>query len=127
MENEKSDFKVVDKRHSATRETSAKEGEGFVMKESPQEKKAEPVSPSQIDFSTLCFSLATGALINLGVAPDPVTQKTQKNIELAKQNIDILSLLQEKTKGNLAGEEKQLLENLLTEVRLRFVEASSKK
>lgn len=127
MENEKSDFKVVDKRHSASQPEGTKSGEGFVMKESPEEKKNEPASPGQIDFSTLCFSLATGALINLGVAPDPVTQKTQKNIELAKQNIDILSLLQEKTKGNLAEEEKQLLENLLTEVRLRFVEASSKK
>src|SRR5687768_7704581 len=96
-----------------------KKGEGFTMKENKEAQGA-----STIDFSTLCFSLATGALINLGLAPDPVTKKTQKNVELARQNIEILTLLQEKTKGNLSDEEAQLLENLLTEVRLRFVEAS---
>lgn len=127
MENKNEDFKVVDKRHSANpEETSApKEGEGFVMKEGPEAQRTEADS-QKIDFSTLCFSLATGALINLGVAPDPVTKKIQKNVELAKQNIEILAMLQAKTKGNLSDEENQLLESLLTEVRLRFVEFSKK-
>ena len=74
----------------------------------------------------LILSLATGALINLGMAPDPVTREDQKNVELARQNIDILSLLEEKTKGNLTEDESKLLENLLAETRLRFVEARGK-
>ena len=119
------DFKVVDKRHSATdvKEEAPKEapkkGEGFTMKEGN-----EPPAPHQIDFATFIFSLATGALINMGLAPDPMTQKKSKNIELAKQNIELLALLQQKTKGNLTSEEQQLMESLLTEVRLRFVDAS---
>lgn len=119
MAGKEEDFKVIDKRGAAREESK---GEGFTMKEANE----EPGS-AQIDFSTLCFSLATGALINLGIAPDPITKKTQKNPEVAKQNIDILALLQEKTKGNLTKEENQLLDNLLTEIRLKYVEVTSKK
>lgn len=78
----------------------------------------------KIDFSTLVLSFATSAMINLGAAPDPQTGKTHKNLELAKQNIEILAVLEAKTKGNLSPEEAKLLENILSEVRLRFVEAS---
>ncbi len=120
MTGKEDDFKVVDKRHSAR--TEEPEGKGFTMKEDSKAKE-EPAG-SQIDFSTLCFSLATGALINLGVAPDPITKKTQKNPELAKQNIEILSLLQAKTKGNLSADEDKLLGNLLTEIRLKYVEVT---
>lgn len=80
----------------------------------------------QLDFGTLIFSFATSALINIGATPDPQTSKTTKNLPVAKQNIEILEILQSKTKGNLTAEESQLLENLLAEVRLRFVEASKK-
>ncbi len=80
---------------------------------------------SQLDFSTLILSFATSAMINLGIAPDPQTKKITKNLELAKQNIDLLSMLEEKTKGNLTQEEAQLLTNLLSEVRLHFVQAST--
>ena len=93
-------------------------GEGFTMKDSKQE------SPADIDFSTLIYSFATGALISMGLAPDPQTKKVQKNIPMAKQNIEILVMLQAKTKGNLTEDEAKFLENILTEVRLRFVEAS---
>ncbi len=121
-ENNPEEFKVVDKRFSSgNREDTPpreakKEGPGFVME--------DQAPPPQIDFSTLVFSLATGAIINLGLAPDPATKKVQKNIELARQNIEILTMLKEKTKGNLNGDESTLLENLLTEVRLKFVQAS---
>jgi len=95
-------------------------GDGFIMKDSPKDKE----TLNQVDFSTLILSLATGALIHLGLAPDPVTKKTVKNVELARQNIDILNLLQEKTKGNLSDDERQLLDNLLSETRMRFIEVS---
>ncbi len=119
MSEDKDGFRVIDRRGSA-KETPATEGAGFTMKE-----QAPPASatPDEIDFSTLVFSLATGAFIHLGLAADPVTQKTEKNTPLAKQNIDILEMLQKKTKGNLSAEEGQLLDSLLTELRLRYVDA----
>jgi hypothetical protein len=126
MGDQNEDFRVIDKRGARKEEKPKEEkqkdaaGEGFTMKETPEH------GPSEIDFSTLVFSFATSAMINLGLAPDPMTKKTEKNLELAKQNIDILSILQEKTRNNLTPDEKTLLENLLTEVRLRFVEASKK-
>jgi len=79
---------------------------------------------SQLDFSTLILSFATSSMMNMGIAPDPQTGKTNKNLELAKQNIEILAMLEQKTKGNLTPEESKLPENILTEVRLRFIEAS---
>jgi hypothetical protein len=78
----------------------------------------------KLDFSTLVLSFATSSLMNMGHAPDPQTGKKNKNIELAKQNIDILAILEEKSRGNLTKEEAELLKNILAEVRLRFVEAS---
>lgn len=78
----------------------------------------------KLDFSTLILSFATSALMNLGATPDPQSGKKTKNIELAKQNIEILAVLEEKTRGNLTAEEAELLKNILAEVRLRFVEAS---
>ena len=119
--NEEKDFKVIDKRSSSGASDpteSSQKGEGFVMKEK------ETPGPDNIDFSTFVFSLATGALINLGLAPDPVTKKAQKDLALAKQNIDLLGLLQDKTKGNLTPEETQLLEGLLSEIRLRYVDVT---
>ena len=113
------DFKVIDRRSQNRDEETPKKtkGEDFVMEDS------QDTGPQDIDFSTLIFSLATGALIQMGLAPDPISKKTTKNLSLAKQNIDILGVLQAKTKGNLTPDEDKLLESLLTEVRLKFVEA----
>lgn len=123
------EFKVVDRRGQraaeSKKEADAKateaKGEGFVMHEAPEES---PRGPEQVDFATLVLSFATSALIQMGAAPDPVTGKTTKDLGLAKQNIDILEILQQKTKGNLTRDEQALLDGVLTEVRLRFVEAS---
>jgi hypothetical protein len=101
-------------------ETKPTEGQGFVMHEAPKEA---PTAPQQVDFATLVLSFATSALIQMGAAPDPATGKVAKDLGLAKQNIDILEILQKKTKGNLSRDEQALLEGVLTEVRLRFVEA----
>ncbi len=79
-----------------------------------------------VDFSTFVFSLATGAFIQLGEIPDPATGKKEKNLELARQNIDILLLLKNKTKGNLSSDESQMLESLLTQAQLKFVEVSGR-
>ena len=79
----------------------------------------------RVDFSGFCLSLATSALYHLGVVGDPESGQPveEKNLPLAQQTIDALAMLQTKTEGNLDAEEKQLLEGLLYELRLRFVEA----
>jgi len=96
--------------------------------ESPGEKStAVPDDLPEIDFSTFVFSLSTSALFHFGDFPDPVTKNVEKNLPAAKQTIDILGLLREKTRGNLAPEEEQLLDNLLFELRMRYVKEMEKK
>ncbi|APR99693.1 DUF1844 domain-containing protein [Pajaroellobacter abortibovis] len=76
----------------------------------------------QVDFATLILSLSHSALVHLGQAPDPETNQVEKQIPLARQTIDVLAVLQEKTKGNLTGDEERLLEQLLFDLRMRIVE-----
>jgi len=78
-----------------------------------------------LSFTTFVVSLASSAAIHFGDLPDPSTgQPAEVNLEGAAQMIDILALLEEKTRGNLTLEERQVLEQVLYELRLRFVEAS---
>jgi hypothetical protein len=74
------------------------------------------------------LSLASSAFVHLGDAPHPETgESVPPNLPLAHQAIDILAMLREKTKGNLTQEEEKFLENLLTDLRLRFVQKSTGK
>lgn len=78
-----------------------------------------------IDFSTLVLSLSQTALVHLGDAPHPEDEgPAKRNLPLARQTIDMLGMLQEKTKGNLSGSEERLLDQVLYDLRLRFVELS---
>ena len=77
----------------------------------------------EVTLATLVVSLSTSALYHLGEIADPVTGKTTKDLLLAKHTIDTLKMLQEKTAGNLDAEEKGLLENILYDLRLRYVKA----
>jgi hypothetical protein len=80
-----------------------------------------------VDFSTFVLSLGSSALMHLGEIENPSTGATARNLAMAKHTIDILSLLQEKTRNNLATNEAQLLENLIYDLRLRFVNAAKPK
>ena len=80
-----------------------------------------------IDFFTFLLSLGSSAFVHLGDAPHPESGGTQENLVLAKQTIDILGLLQEKTKGNLTAEEDKFLDNLLLDLRLRYVQKTTGK
>ena len=82
---------------------------------------AEERKPSGIDFYTFILSLGSWAFVHLGDAPHPETRKAETNLLLAKQTIDILGMLQEKTRGNLTPAEEKFLDNLLTDLRLRYV------
>lgn len=79
-----------------------------------------------IDFATFVLSLSHSAYMHLGDAPSPVDGRTERNLTMARQTIDLLGLLEEKTRGNLTGEEERVLEQALYELRLRFVEVSEK-
>jgi len=86
-------------------------------------QEAENDFPS-IDFATFILSLSHSALTHLGEAPHPDTNKVEANLPLAKQNIDLLGLMEEKTKGNLTGDEERLLAQVLFDLRMRYVERS---
>ena len=79
---------------------------------------------SKIDFSNFILSLNTSALIHLGDLPDPQTRERIYDIQLAKQTIDILELLRSKTSGNLDGEEEKLLEDVIYDLRMKYVKAT---
>ncbi|MDH5477727.1 MAG: DUF1844 domain-containing protein [Nitrospinota bacterium] len=85
------------------------------------ELKAPP-----IDFSTFILSMASNAIYSLGGFQDPVSGKTSVNLAQAKQAIDILSMIEEKTRGNLNNEEARLIKHILYDLRMKFVEASRK-
>ena len=79
---------------------------------------------SDLTFTAFVLSLASTAAIHFGDLPDPVSgQPADLNLDGAAQMIDILSLLDEKTRGNLTAEERQVLEQVLYELRMRFIEA----
>ena len=77
----------------------------------------------EIDFMTFVLSLSTSALYHLGDLSDQA-EPSPPDLPLAKQTIDILGILQEKTKGNLTGEEERILDNVLYDLRLKYVDAS---
>jgi hypothetical protein len=80
-----------------------------------------------VDFSTFMLSLAHSALMHLGDAPDPTGGAAEPDLAVAKQTIDLIALLSEKTKGNLTGEEERIIEQLLYDLRSRYVSAKSEK
>ena len=77
-----------------------------------------------LDFATFILSLSHSALMHLGEAPHPEDNQVRTSLPLAKQTIDLLGLLEEKTKGNLTGEEERLITQILFDLRMRFVEKS---
>ncbi|OIP44454.1 MAG: hypothetical protein COX17_06140 [Deltaproteobacteria bacterium CG23_combo_of_CG06-09_8_20_14_all_60_8] len=83
-------------------------------------KDGECVMPD-VTFEAFVLSLNTAALFHMGELADPVTGKKQKDPMMARQTIDTLNLLQEKTHGNLSEEEADLLDTILHDLRLRFV------
>jgi hypothetical protein len=77
----------------------------------------------QPDFNTLVISIASSAVISLGLEKNPHTGKMEKNLEMASFNIDLLKLLKEKTKGNLSPSEDNYLNAIVTDLQLKFVQA----
>ena len=131
MENQ--GFKVKDRRRfhpdgtpvSETEDAAATQASAPSEPEAPAKAAPEQLREIPADFSSLILSLAAGAHSGLGLAPHPMSGKLEKNLSQAKYNIDLLAVLEEKTRGNLTPEEAQLVQAILYDLRMRFVEAQS--
>ncbi|WP_083756476.1 DUF1844 domain-containing protein [Syntrophus aciditrophicus] len=88
------------------------------------EEKQEQILP-EVNFLNFVLSLSTTVMFHFGDFPDPVTREIKKNIPAAKQTIDILSMLKDKTKGNLDDQENSVLEEILYELKMRYVKETS--
>lgn len=144
MEEEKKGFVVKDRRlfdesgEARPNETPKKSGEERPASDRTEPDGTKPDEPqtdrngesgplSEVTFAGFVLSLSTTAMYHLGDFPDPETKVTQKNLPAAKQTIDLLSLLKTKTEGNLDPQEKELLDGVLFELRMRFVKEMSGK
>jgi Domain of unknown function (DUF1844) len=85
---------------------------------------SESVDRPEVSFIAFIFSLASNAAVHFGDLPDPLTNETRApDLEAAAQLIEIIAMLEAKTRGNLTPEERQLIEQILFELRMRYVEA----
>lgn len=78
----------------------------------------------EASFSTLALSIGSSAAIAMGMAPEPTSGKTQKDLDMARFNIDLLVLLQDKTKNNLTPEETQFLSRIISDLQVKYLEVS---
>ena len=133
-------FKVADRRRFSetgeareTAETSVPETEAAPeaprdAPSTPAEQPAEGTGATaaegipEINFSTFIIGLSAQALAHLGEIPDPMHQAVRIDLEAARQVIDILGLLRDKTEGNLDSAEAPLLESVLYDLRMKYVE-----
>lgn len=92
----------------------------------PPREEAEEFLP-EVTFASFVISLSTTAIYHFGDLSDPVTGKAEKNLPAAKQTIDMLAMLNEKTAGNLDENEKSLLEGILYDLRMRYVREKTAK
>jgi len=129
-EQEEQGFRITDKRgfredgDSTAPESSGKEEEKTANEPaSATADKAGQEAPPHlpIDFPSYILSYYTQGLVLLGEVPNPYTNKKEEDVEAARHTIDILSMLEQKTKGNLGKDEQQLLESVLYELRMKFM------
>jgi len=119
-EQEEEGFRVTDKR--GFREEDEKKAPESSEKNEDKPSGVEDVPPRPpIDFPSYILSYYTQGIVFLGEVPNPYTNKKEEDVEAARHIIDLLSMLEQKTKGNLSGEEQQLLESVLYELRMKFM------
>jgi len=130
MENDKEErrsFQVKDRRRfSETGEARGEAADEAAGQSAPPPPPAaeEPRGDEPVSFSTFVLGLSTQALLHLGEIPDPISNTTQRDLGAAKHVIDILAILREKTRSNLEPDEEALLDSMLYDLRMRYVELS---
>ncbi len=98
------------------------ENDGFVMDGETEKSRTSKTLPI-VDFASFILSLYSSGMVQLGKLEDPSGTSKTVDLILARHTIDMMAMLEEKTKGNLTEEEQNLLKTLLREIRLAFVEA----
>lgn len=136
MPDEKNELKVTDRRifdsNGQLKESADLPESGTSFSDTATDQFTASVRPNskdqpvEMNFQTLVLSLGTTALVQLGLAPSPANGKTEKDLTGAQQTIDILGILQEKTKGNLSPEESRLLDQFLYDLKLSYVNLAKK-
>ena len=131
MDEEEKGFVIKDKRSfddqgelKAEEPPQAEDRPPAEEKEEPERKEGQRPPLPEANFSSLIFSLSSSALLHIGEIADPQTGQTRKDLVLAKHTIDTIAMLKEKTTGNLSEEEGKFLENILTDLRWRYVKAT---
>lgn len=123
-ETEDKGYTVKDRRYlhmSEEEKAQAREEEAFQKAAAEAGEAHGEVPLPEVNFSSFLFSLASSAFVHLGAVPEPGTGETKKDLPLAKQTIDILGLLREKTRGNLTSEEENLFDHLLYDLRMQYI------
>ncbi len=117
-EKDRKGFVVTDKRSPADAEPGPE-----AAAEAPRREPADRPDARlpKIDFATFIFSLNSAVLAHLGIVEDPAGGGISRNLPLAKQTIDLLGMLQEKTRGNLDADEERMLNDILYDLRIRYV------
>lgn len=146
-ESEERGFTIVDKRGASAAQPKPGAGEAAAAADrgagaaagadsaaatpgeaAPSGEGAPPLPP--VDFTSFALSLGTSALYHLGLVANPAAEdadaRSEPNLPVARHTIDTLELLQQKTQGNLSEQEAALLAELLSELRLRFVEVEAR-
>ncbi|HEY3236062.1 MAG TPA: DUF1844 domain-containing protein [Polyangiaceae bacterium] len=93
----------------------------------PEAADAKEEDLPAVDFATFILSLSHSALVHLGDAPNPADGKREISLPMARQTIDLLTLLQEKTLGRLSGEEERIMDQALYDLRMRYLEVAKSK
>ncbi len=101
------------------------EASGAADSENPPEGPSATLPLTEITFAAFLMSLSSSAFMHLGDIPDPGTGETVKDLPLAKQTIDLLGLLRQKTQNNLAEDEERLFDHLLYELRMRYIKEAA--
>lgn len=104
------------------KETSQRERSKMAAAYQAKTKDSEGIPLPKVDMNTLILSLSSSILVNLGEVPDPESNQLNENLDLARHTIDVLAMLEEKTKGNLTKDEEDLLKNVLFELRMKYVQ-----
>jgi hypothetical protein len=90
------------------------------------DRKGRSVPLPEVDFASFVLTLSSSALFHFGEFADPASGKRERNLDMAKQTIDILGVLREKTRGNLSKDEEHLMDSLLHDLRIKYVEECKK-
>ncbi|MFY9397757.1 MAG: DUF1844 domain-containing protein [Desulfomonilia bacterium] len=125
MEDEKKGYTFTDRRKRDERDLEGGET-GDTSGGAPGDAPLQDKTPVEIDFSTLIMSFASAALISMGLVPDPATGSIVRDLVVARQNIEIIGMLKDKTRGNLSADEEKLVENILYELRMNYIESQKR-